>query len=872
MPPKTREKAKEQSSVRNTRATRASSSNNAAPPAIAHVLELTTPQKCEKVLQVLSDVKLSFGEFVNAVCYGDEGLRQVPLALQARSSLYSEGQLVPFLKRCLEPPRPPSNTGPRPVGGSKITANFVFDSAQTTFAAELKAFSAGYKVPDRELADRDYLETITSASLYQKIKSDCPRLCTLLTALTSARPVVEEGVEVGEESEDEEGPKRPPAQRHPHFDIVFQVTSMAYRMNPHRNVLQKVLTIYMQAKHTGKAVFDLLQQAGISMSYWWVRHAISNLSVDLRNQAILAAHTRPILLVHDNIRLKYGVRSQRGDNQSVTDNGTAATLIVLPESARAFERPDDFGPFLRALRDKRIAKTAPRLCWEDLDVPARRIFNDLSSTHDILDHFRLVPGLAGHKIWKSEKLQRPIGPQQLPHGREHRLEQYMLGTTNIDESSYSGNSQVIPYVLRELKLDESPQRDRLMLERLIPWVGDQMTAQRCRQVRGFRQESINGIVRWDPLLFTHGGLHSMMTLGQSILDRYRGTTSGPTFASDIIRLSRTGLEKVSGKKRLDFHDVDEFLLHNCEAHITGLFYTLCGCKTEEEVIAWADAHTADDLFKLASDVLIHHASTMALDLDESDDQVRRLVILRQRELLLYYSVRRAYRHGDVDRIEALLPELLFYFIGSGNGNYAKEAFELLQLLTHECTPDIRAAILKHALVVNKLGRADSFYPIDQRQEFNNAGIRDYGPPPQSSSWQQYHKISSVIPLFMDVVEHVEHSVTGLSRSHIHKNPAHEKDVKVLIANHLKHKLHEVIPGRTLNAGDKVKDCYDAGVLAIRERNVLSDYHDKRDIDYTASWSTHEFKEDVQPAAPAPTASIPSHPPTPTSQETSPGAK
>ncbi|KAG9080696.1 hypothetical protein FRC06_006252 [Ceratobasidium sp. 370] len=776
MPPKPHGQTNEWSGARNTRATRATTSNNAAPPPVPPMSELTTLQKCEKVLWVLSEVELSFGEFVNAICYGDDGLRRVPLAIQARSSFYNEGQLVPFLKRCIEPPRPPSNTGPRPVGGSKTTTNFVFDVAQTIFAAELKAFSAGYKVSDKMLADHDYLETITSASLYQKIKSDCPRLCALLTALTSTRPVVEEGVEVGEESEDEGGPKRPPAQRHPHFDIVFQITSMAYRMNPHRNILQKVLTIYMQAKHTGKAVFDLLQQAGISMSYWWVRHAISNLSVDMRNQAILAAHTRPILLVHDNIRLKYGVSSQRGNNQSVTDNGTAATLIVLPESARAFERPDNFGPFLRALRDKRIAKTAPRLCWEDMDVPARRIFNDLSSTHDILDHLRLVPGLAGHKIWKSDKLEQPIGPQQLPHGREHRLEQYMLGTTNIDESSYAGNSQVVPYVLGELELDKVPQRDRLMLERLVPW------------------ESINRIARWDPLLFIHGGFHSMMTLGHSMLDHFRGTTSGPTFASDIIRLSRAGLEKVSGKKRLDFHDVDEFLLHNCEAHLTGLFYALSGCKTEEEVIAWADAHTEDDLFKFASDVLVYHASTMALDLDDSDDQVRHMVILRQRELLLYYSIRRAYRHGDIDRIEALLPELLFYFIGSGNGNYAKETFELLQLITHECTPDIRMAILKHALVVNKLGRADSFYPVDQRQEFNNAGIRDYGPPPHSSSWQQYHKISSVIPLLMDVVEHVEHSVTGLSRSHAHKNPAHEKDVKVLIDNHLKHKLHEVIPG------------------------------------------------------------------------------
>ncbi|KAG9088568.1 hypothetical protein FS749_002055 [Ceratobasidium sp. UAMH 11750] len=107
MPPKRPEQAKQQSGTRNTRATQATTSSNAAPPPIP---ELTMQEKCEKVLQVLSNVNLSFGEFVNAVCYGDKSLRQVPLALQARLSLYHEEQLLPFLKRCLEPPRPPVMT------------------------------------------------------------------------------------------------------------------------------------------------------------------------------------------------------------------------------------------------------------------------------------------------------------------------------------------------------------------------------------------------------------------------------------------------------------------------------------------------------------------------------------------------------------------------------------------------------------------------------------------------------------------------------------------------------------------------------------------------------------------------------------------
>ncbi|KAG9075949.1 hypothetical protein FS749_012323 [Ceratobasidium sp. UAMH 11750] len=414
----------------------------------------------------------------------------------------------------------------------------------------------------------------------------------------------------------------------------------------------------------------------------------------------------------------------------------------------------------------------------------------------------MIPGLAGTKIWKSDRLKRPTGPQQLPHGPEHRLKQYMLPTTNIDESSYSGNAQFILYALNQLQLDTDSERTRLALERLFAWAGDRMTAQRCRQIQNFRQESINGFSRLDACLFIFGLFHALMALGQAMLEIFRGSGVGATFGADIILLSRTGLQKLAGNKRLDFHTVDEFLLHECEAHFAGLFDHLSGCKTEEERADWAKKHSAEDLHKLASQALTEHASSGALELLKAEDDLRSTVIKRQRELLLYYAIRRAIKHGDIDRIEALLPELLFFFIGAGNGNYANEVFELLQLLTHETTPAVRAAILQHTLLVNNLGRADSFYPVDQRQELNNKGLKDYGPPPQNSSWEQYGKVSRVIPFYLDVVEHVEGNITGLSRSHKHKDPDHERDVQALIDAHRKLKVHEVVSGRKIKGADK----------------------------------------------------------------------
>jgi hypothetical protein len=447
--------------------------------------------------------------------------------------------------------------------------------------------------------------------------------------------------------------------------------------------------MYLQAKHTSKAAFYLLQQSGIVPSYSCIRKILKNLAKETNHQMVAAASTKPSLFVHDNIKIKYGVTSQRGDNQAVSDNGTAMTLIILPESARAFEDADDFVPFYRSLKAQRIKGTAPQLNWKDLADPERYKRNRTGAIFDILDIIASFPEFAKWDAFQSDKLKRPVGPNQRPHGLEHRLKQFMLPTTNIDEGSYSGNSQVIPYVMKHLELDSDAQKVKLALQRRFPWIGDQLSAAQCRQIQAFLQECLNGYDRWEPYMFIFGGLHMQMALGHSILECHRGSNVGATFANDIILLSRTGLQKNKDKKRPDFHTADEFLLRETEADFRGLFMHMIGCNTSEELTAWKDTHSANDLYALASEILCHHASSGAMEFDDSIDQMRRSGIMRRRDTLLYASVRRAYRFGDVDRIYDLFPELLIYFLGSGNCNYAKELFEVLQLLMHECTPSIR---------------------------------------------------------------------------------------------------------------------------------------------------------------------------------------
>ena len=302
---------------------------------------------------------------------------------------------------------------------------------------------------------------------------------------------------------------------------MIQVASLAYRHNQCHNALQKYLSIYMQAQHLSKSVFYLLQQAGIVMSYNWTRQAIKVLDEDMRVLLEKIAKQGPLLIVHDNIRIEEPAASQRGDNQSVTDNGTAITVIHLPPSALALENCAGFKEFMHSLNACRMQGTAPKLSWEDLDQPRLLAYNRASSIHDILEILKKIPELSTID-WKAEKLKHPIGPKQLPHGPEHCVQQYMVPVVQIDETSYSGSSQVVPYTINKIGLHPIPEQIRLALERLFLWIGDQLTAQQCHQLQLMAHASVNSMEHMDPFCFIFGGFHTLMALGWSILENFWG--------------------------------------------------------------------------------------------------------------------------------------------------------------------------------------------------------------------------------------------------------------------------------------------------------------------------------------------------------------
>ncbi|KAG8739151.1 hypothetical protein FRC10_006098 [Ceratobasidium sp. 414] len=141
--------------------------------------------------------------------------------------------------------------------------------------------------------------------------------------------------------------------------------------------------------------------------------------------------------------------------------------------------------------------------------------------------------------------------------------------------------------------------------------------------------------------------------------------------------------------------------------------------------------------------------------------------------------------------------------------------------------------------MNVLPASNSFYPIDQRQEFNNGGIRNYAPTGPNSSWLQIQKVSPAIPYYLDNIQHVEEQIIGLSRSHIHKNPDREGDIRVLMSLHSAADTHIEVLNRKIKLEDITKDYMAMGTRALKEKKLV-EFAEQRELYFTGISDENRF--------------------------------
>ncbi|KAG9084013.1 hypothetical protein FRC06_004273 [Ceratobasidium sp. 370] len=741
---------------------------------LPHVNDKELHDKCIAVLDTLRDQELDFG-------------------------LY----LISTLHNVRIPPRTGSK-GSRPTGAQKQIDNFALGLVGRRLREEMREFETNYmNLKPESFMEKEVYESVNYDSIEAMVFAFCPTLFMLFYMLSTC--VYRRGHWASNAKDSD-------------FFVVMVITCMAYNLSSYNNAMQRLLGYYFHAKHVPKAVINLLSEMNLCMSYSSITDSLSKVGRSIRKAMREAVEKFPILFVHDNIRIKHPVRSQRHNNQTVTDNGTAMSVIVLPESARAaWEDPEAVRALRAHIENQRALGTPSHITFTDLNCPVRQARVLTHKLYHLFDILRAIPCLKGVDILASSILQRPPGEHELQSGPEHR------------------------------------------------------------------QEEPNGFDRLDPFIFIFGWFHALLCLASSIFENHRGSAAGLGFTHSVLALGRTGFSKNMRRNRPDYHLVKEYLMHEFESHVRGLWLLVTGTHSLDELNAWLQDHTrtAEDILNAGQRIQYEYISKPAVslysldmeELPETADHVFLGTLVQNRDLEMFWDLRHAVKNGKVGHTEDLIPELLIFFTGGRNSNYAKQMYDILQILYHESTPAIRHSIREHCWLVNMKGRPNSFYPVDQRQEFNNKAIREYGPPPQGgTSWEDYAKSSPLIPMYADIIEHVESSVHKVQRSLIHKDPTWEKDLEILLKDHAKTQLLVQVPGRKFaSKSDRGKDFMKLGSIALQDTNVLAKYETQHALFFRSRVTENDLSDYIQRPSRSPSEQPETPQSTPTTSLEPPGS-
>ena len=255
--------------------------------------------------------------------------------------------------------------------------------------------------------------------------------------------------------------------------------------------------------------FDTMSTLGITLTQKWTLTAVENVANkmdDLENRVKNTGfHT-----THDNINRMFHVSHQQTGHNSHFDSGTAATVLILPNE-NDYQLPKTNEEFLRqAVEGAKIPITSHEI--QELHASAApRIFNATSLSgdrqyyyvvclrilrifaqhvHTVLKILISTPGFKfnTYEHRNSEIFDQPPASEALPTGPGHALDQFVMNTCQINESSYDGNEQLVEEWARQLKLDTDEEKESTGRKRIVIWSGDQPTTSRLRGLKTFRSK------------------------------------------------------------------------------------------------------------------------------------------------------------------------------------------------------------------------------------------------------------------------------------------------------------------------------------------------------------------------------------------------
>ncbi|TFK58743.1 hypothetical protein BDN72DRAFT_781667 [Pluteus cervinus] len=778
--------------------------------------------KVNTILDVIQLQGMDLISFLDALSWGDEACSSDVNIGRKRSTFLKDPRLHNILTRWAKPPRKKDSHRKRAEGAQDTMRLFVQDQLMGTLENELSTLKTLFSSDKDDVSEAG----LTSARVQESVDEICTKAPTLWCLIRRLCYSTKQEV-----TNSHKNPSVVSIQLVTIYmgfnSIVLVIVALAlYSRSHHYNRFQKMFAIYFKFCGLTARGFDVLHALGLTMSHRWACKAVGTMSKSAMDEVTQLIKLFAWLLSYDNINIPFRVFSQRLDNQGEFGNGTAATVYIkrsakrLPESENESLRKQRAGglgnpidaPFIMKLALKDQGITRPFLVYHVLRILLETPDFDLGS----------YPG-------RESTLLRPPTPlNQLPCGPRHITLQYLLGTVDTPEASYEDNSQLIQEWLKQLELNSPEKQQEIGLNHILPWIGDQLTTDRLRNLAKFRAEDCNSFERLEWMIPVAGLLHLMMAYGNSLHKQYLGTGKGRGLSQAFDLLNRKNLGTSSTKGPF-YHDLKEVLYVVAEAHIREL-WLLVGGTTE---LTQLRTRTPRELVELASKIVSDYASGRALDTELKKKKHRDYFLCNaiswNRDILMYITLDQAIKYGDVGLVECSLSSLAFRFVGGKNGKYTVEVLELLQGLHREWTPAVKDLIREQCWLVNFTGKPTDFLPIDMAQEHNIKDIkvthRSEGP---NVDWDYLKKLHPAIHTIRAVTTHVNTEFKTLARGKKHTIPRREFDIQTLQNSYQASNIYTYTPKRKpASKDDRVKDLLKIGAEKLLKTKVLERWVDHR---------------------------------------------
>ncbi|EJD46171.1 hypothetical protein AURDEDRAFT_164831 [Auricularia subglabra TFB-10046 SS5] len=793
---------------------------------------------------------------MDALFYGDPACVN-DVVIQSTRREFTKSALLPvILRRMYQPPnRAATRRGAKFRGAKEALSTFAFDIVRQSIESELQQYERGMPETLANI-DGDSLLAISMDGVVSDLEENCPHLVQSLTSALS-----------GKNTARRTGDRNALHRR----NMIGVFGSMIlFARSQRQNQLQRKLAVYFKAKGTPKKVFDFLQSIGLTMSYKWTLDSIDSLADAAMADMRAWVATQAAIINMDNVLLVYPVQSQRIQNRTETINATACTVVKVPLAA--LPALNSYGAAVTSLRVRlshlRVTDPAsiPRLSFGDLLVPDADQRLGRLHIHYVLLVLRDAPGFDGFSHREDDVFLPPPPVRQLPTGPEHRTEYYMLQTEPFDEISYEGTTRCISAFMAQMGLDTPESKLRYATQSALPWGGDGLTTARMRALQRFRMDAHNGWDRLDWLVQYSCLFHELWWVAIDIHHNHYGTAAGNGLGREIKFLSRTGM--AAGKKKPDFHTLDEMITQFWTASTLDCWLWRAGCDTLPELRAWAEAHTPAELLSAAEDIFFERQSTAALvsfnsrrskNPDDFDEALYARTIA-DRDMAFYVSLRRSLKQGDIGVYIDAMPRLLEFYKGGGNSNYAREMYEAMQFLFKEATAEMRDFVFNHCLLVNLSGQPNRFMPTGQLQEHNNDKVKNnHSTHAASASMELVRRISPALPVMDAICKDVDANFTQLYHGTTHSAPNADQDVTRMLARFHAAEIHHFIGQRRCEKdADKPADFFNKGLKDLESGSWFAECWEVREV--FARYASMQQAFDLPPAADEPLESqqTPSH--------------